>query len=83
MDESVSTVAPNVDFIDENGDVIDVTYPSYDSVLEPGQSCRIEALYDGIPYGIRVASANMFNSKGDEIINVKFDEPFVAKNPNA
>lgn len=83
LDESVSTIAPNVDFIDENGDVIDVTYPSYDSVLEPGQSCRIEASYDGIPYGIRIASANMFNSKGDEIINVKFDTPFVAKNPNA
>lgn len=70
-----------VDFIDENGNIMSTTYPQYTSVLEDGQSCRMQALYEGIPYGVRVASANMTSLSGNERIEVMFDEAFVAINP--
>lgn len=70
-----------VDFIDENGDILSTTYPQYGSVLEDGQSCRMEAMYEGVPYGIRVASANMTSLSGNERIEVVFDKAFVAINP--
>lgn len=79
--ESVTLVNLNIDFIDENGDIVSSTYPQYGSVLDSGQACRMDALYEEIPYGIRIASANMRTLSGDKIIDVKFDTPFIAINP--
>jgi len=71
----------NIDFIDENGDIISSTYPQYGSILDDGQACRMNALYEGIPYGIRIASADITTLPNENIIDVKFESPFIAINP--
>lgn len=71
----------NIDFIDENGDIISSTYPQYGSILDDGQACRMNALYEGIPYGIRIASADITTLPNENIIDVIFESPFIAINP--
>ncbi len=75
----------NVDFIDENGDIIYSSYPQYGSIVEDGQACTMDVIFEGIPYGIRVASADitpMSNGyTSDERIEVFFETPFIAINP--
>ena len=76
----------NVDFIDKNGDIVSSTYPQYGSVVEDGQACTMDVLFKGVPYGIRIASANITpmenNQTTNDRIEVYFESPFVAVNPN-
>lgn len=72
----------NIDFIDENGDIISSTYPQYGSVVDDGQACRMDALYKGIPYGVRIASADITTLPDENLVDVKFDTPFVSINPD-
>ena len=76
----------NVDFIDKNGDIVSSTYPQYGSVVENGQACTMDVLFKGVPYGIRIASANITpmenNQTTNDRIEVYFESPFVAVNPN-
>lgn len=79
--KSLKLLNLNIDFIDENGDITNSTYPQYGSVLDDGQACRIDALYKGIPYGIRIASASLTTLPDDNYINILFESSFIAINP--
>jgi hypothetical protein len=81
--KSATMLSINADFIDENGDVIDTDSRVYYSVLDDGQACKLTTHYsDGIPYGVRVASADVTTLPDENQINVRFSTPFVAINPN-
>ena len=71
---------------DKNGDIVSSTYPQYGSVVENGQACTMDVLFKGVPYGIRIASANITpmenNQTTNDRIEVYFESPFVAVNPN-
>lgn len=72
----------NVDFVDENGDIVSSTYPQYGSVIEDGQACTMDVLFEGVPYGVRIASADI-TTVSDEYIDVILETPFVAINPES
>lgn len=79
--QSASLLDLYVDFIDKNGDIVSSTYPQYGSILEDGQACTMDVLFEGVPYGIRIASASI-TSVFDEHFDVVFEKPFVSINPN-
>lgn len=44
--QSIDTLTINISFLDENGDIIDNSYPQVPDVVQPGQSINIEGIVE-------------------------------------
>lgn len=46
--QSINTIEINMSFLDENGDIIDNSYPQVPDVVQPGQSINIEGIVEAV-----------------------------------
>lgn len=74
--ESLKLISLTVDYLDKNNTILESTYPQYTGMLNDGQACTLNVLYQEQPYALRVSSVNAHDME-DNFIQIYFESPYV------
>ena len=73
--QRIKIISLNVAYLNENGDIIESTYPQYPSSVADGQACALKVLYKEIPHSLQVASVSYYDMK-DNYEQLFFESPY-------